>query len=83
MDTNEFPFIIDVGHIRCSVAHYKRHIESCVAIISKVYFCCGLFISSILLVDFLRFNPVIVIVLDKNTINIAFLDHYDQEIDEY
>ncbi len=32
IDTNEFLPIINVGHIRCSVAHYKRYVESCVAI---------------------------------------------------
>ena len=83
IDTNEFLLIIDAGHIRCSIAYYKRHVESGVAVINGVCYCCGLFVSSSSLVVVLRSDPVIVIALDKDTINIAFFDYYDREIIKY
>ncbi len=83
INTNEFPPIIDAGHIRCSVARYKRYVESCVAVMSGVCYCCGLFISSSSLVIILISDSVIVTALDKDAINMAFFDHCGREIDEY
>ncbi len=83
IDTNEFPPIIDAGHIRRSVARYERHVESCVAVMSGVCCCCGLFVSSSSSVVVLRSDPVVVAALNKEAINMAFLDHYGREIDEY
>ena len=82
IDTNEFPFIIDVGHICHFVAYYKRHIEFCVAVMSRVC-CCGLFVSLLLLIIVLRSNLVVVAALNKNVINMAFFNYYGREIDEY
>ncbi len=83
IDTNEFPPIIDVGHIRRFITCYKIHVESCIAVMSKVSYYCKLFISSLTLVVILRSNPVVVTALDKNAINMAFLNHCGREIDEY
>ena len=83
INTNEFPPIIDAGHIRHSVTYYKRHVESCIAVLSGVYCCCGLFVSLLSLVVVLRSDPIVVAILDKDAMNIAFLDHCGQEIDEY
>ncbi len=83
IDINDFPPIIDAGHIRRSVARYERHVESCVTVMSGVCYCCGLFISSLSSVVVLRSDPVVVAALDKDAINMAFLDHCGREIDEY
>ena len=45
--------------------------------------CCGLFVSLLSLAIVLRSNPMIVTALDKNAINMAFLDYCGREIDEY
>ena len=50
---------------------------------SKICYCYRLFINSLLLVFILRSDPVVAIVLDKNVINIAFLNYYSWEIDKY
>ena len=50
---------------------------------SKICYCGRLFINSLSLVVVLKFDPIVVIVLDKNIINIAFFDYCDQKIDEY
>ena len=55
--------------------HYERYIESCVTVMSGIYCCCPLFISSLLLAIFLRSDPVIAGALDKDIINMAFLNH--------
>ena len=83
IDTNEFIFIIDTGHIRYFVACYKRHIESCVTIINGVYYCCKLFVSLLLSIIVLRSDPMIVAVLDKNAINMAFFNYCSWKIDKY
>ncbi len=83
IDTNEFLPIIDAGHIRRSVARYERHVESCVTVMSRVCCCCRLFISSLSSVVVLLSNPVVVAALDKDAINMAFLDYCGREIDEY
>ncbi len=83
IDTNEFPSIIDAEYIRCSIAHYKRHIESCIAVTSGVCCCCRLFVSSSTSIVVLRSDSVVMAALDKDAINIAFLDHCGWEIDEY
>ncbi len=83
IDTNEFPPIIDAGHIRHSVLRYKRHVEFYVTVMSGVCYCCGLFVSSSSLIVVLRSDPVVVAALDKDAINMAFLDHCGREIDEY
>ncbi len=83
IDINEFSPTIDVGHICRSVAHYKRYIESCVAVMSGV--CCyyGLFVSLLSSVVVLRFDYVIVTALHKDAIYMAFLNYCGREIDEY
>ncbi len=83
MDTHEFLPIIDVGHIHRFVAYYERQVESCVAVMSEVCCCYRLFVSSLSSVVVLRFDPIVVAALDKNAINMAFLDHCGREIDEY
>ncbi len=83
IDTNEFLPIIDAWYIRRSVTRYKRHVESCVAVMRGVCGCCRLFISSLSSVIILRSDFMVVAVLDKDTINMVFLDHYGWEIDEY
>ncbi len=83
IDTNEFSPIIDVGHICCSVVCYERYVECCIAVMGKVCYCSGLFISSSSSVVVLRSDPMVVIALNKDAINIAFFDHYSQKIDEY
>ncbi len=83
IDTNEFSPIINTGHICCFVVHYKRHVESCVTIMSEVCCYCRLFVSSSSSVVILRSNPVVVAALDKDVINMAFFNHCGREIDEY
>ncbi len=83
IDTHKFLPMVDTGYIRRSVACYERHVESCVAVMSRVCCCCGLFVSSLSSVVVLRSDPMVVVALDEDAINMAFLDHYGREIDEY
>ncbi len=83
IDTNEFPPIIDTGHICRSVMRYERHVEFYIAVISRVCCCCELFVSLLSLIFVLRSDPMIVAALDKDAINMAFLNHCGWEIDEY
>ncbi len=83
IDTNKFPPIINARHIRCSVAYYKRCVESCAAIINGVYYCCRLFVSLSSLVVVLGSNPVVVVALDKDVINMIFFNYYGWEINKY
>ncbi len=83
INTNEFLPIIDAGHIYRSIGHYKRYIESCIAIISRVCYCCGLFVGSLSSVVVLRSDPIVIVALDKDAIYMAFLDYCGRKIDEY
>ena len=83
IDTHEFLLIIDARYMRCSIAYYQRHVESCIAVMNRVCYYCRLFISLLLLVVVLRSNPMVIVALDKDVINKAFLNHCSQEIDKY
>lgn len=75
IESNEISFIIDAGHIRRSITHYERHIKSCIAVRSRIYYCYCLFVSSLSLAIILTSDHMIVIALNKNAINKAYLDY--------
>lgn len=50
---------------------------------SKVYYYCGLIVGSLLLDIILRFNPMVLVTLDKNVFNIDFFDYCDRKIGKY
>ena len=50
---------------------------------SRVYYYYRLFLSSLSSIVVLRFDPVVIAALDKDAINMAFLNHCGREINEY
>ena len=83
INTNEFPLIIDAGHICHSVAHYKRYIKSYITIISRVYYYYRLFVSLLSSVIILRSDLMVMVALDNDVINMVFLNHCGRDINEY
>ena len=65
IDTRDFPPTIDAGHIRCSVACYKTHIESFLAVMNGVCCCYGLFVRPSSSAVVLKSDPVVVAALKK------------------
>ena len=74
---------IDAGHICRSVAYYKTHVESYLAVINSVCCCYGLFVWPLSLAVILKSDLVVMVALKNQVINLTCLDHYGQEIDEY
>ncbi len=83
IDTNEFLSIRDVKHIHCFITCYQRHVKSCVTVMSRICYCCGLFIILLLFIIVLKSDPKVVTTLDKDKINMTFFDYYSREINEY
>lgn len=53
------------------------------AVMNRLYCCYGVFVYLLLLSIVLRFESIVVTVLDKDVINMAFLNYYGQKIDKY
>lgn len=83
IDTNEFPFIIDVGLIYHSVVRYESYDGSCVVVISRIYDCYRLFTSLWSLAIVLRSNLMVMVVLNKDTINMTFFNYCGRKFDKY
>lgn len=56
--------------------YYQRHVESFVIVINEVYYCYELFNCLLSLAIILRFDLIVAATLNKNAINIIFLNHY-------
>ena len=83
INTRDFLLTINAGHICCSIACYETHVESCLTVINGVCCCCGLFVWPLSLAIVLKSDPIIVVALKNQVINLTCLDHCGQEIDEY
>lgn len=68
--------IIDIKYIYDSIIYYKKYVKSCIAIINRVYYYCGVFVFLLLLVIVLRSDFIIIIALNKDIINIIFFNHF-------
>ena len=80
IDTKDFSSTIDARH---SVARYETQIKSCLAVMNGVCCCCEFFVWPLSSAVVLKSDPVVVAALKNQVINLTYLDHCGQKIDEY
>lgn len=62
INTNEFLFIIDAGHIYYSIMYYERYVKSCVIVMGRVCYYCRMFVYLLSLFIILRSGLIVIII---------------------